>query len=636
MPALACPAGKGLMGPIDAALRENRPFIPVRNDPLLRTTLQDFSTLIRLLDSRPTHCRELVVDDPGYVGYCDASKLGAGGVWLSGTRLLPPVVWRVEWPDDIRAMVVSSNNPTGTITNSDLEMAAMLLHFLVLEHLVCLKHVHVAAWCDNTPTVSWTNKLSSSKSMVASRLTRALALRIHANDASPLISVSIAGVHNQMADIASRTFRADSATSDTFRLSDDAFLRFFADSFPLQGDSWRVFRVGDKLSSRIFSELRGQTSTLGSWLRLTMKGSAIGTFGATTSTPSMVWTPCSPMCQTPSASNSFSVSLTGSGTATTGTALKCELAPFRSRYVPSGRPLSWMEYPTPPIEARAGTGSKLERLIEAYRRQDPPPQHKLAVPVAVVNHLVAVGQKSASDKLQASCDMSTIAFYFLLRVGEYTGHRRKERRRTKQFRACDIIFYDASDTIIPNTSTLAHLYTATTAVMRITNQKNGTRGSRISHTPSGTVACPVRALARRVHYIMSHSPCTDQDIISTYISPITKEARPLQSSDINKIIKSTVGLLGLDKKGFPPDSVSSHSLRAGGAMAMHLNGIDRDKIRKDSTLDFFSGPLFPDYALELLGYPSNGPNVPSNVREKCLRAIARLVGLGFSVQKNNS
>jgi hypothetical protein len=75
----------------------------------------------------------------------------------------------------------------GTITNSDLEMAGMLLHFLVLEHVVALRHVHVAAWCDSTPTVSWTNKLSSSRSSLAGRLTHALALRIHANKASPLV-----------------------------------------------------------------------------------------------------------------------------------------------------------------------------------------------------------------------------------------------------------------------------------------------------------------------------------------------------------------------------------------------------------------------------------------------------------------
>lgn len=223
---------------------------------------------------------------------------------------------------------------------------------------------------------------------------------------------------------------------------------------------------------------------------------------------------------------------------------------------------------------------KIQRVIEAYKRQDPPPQHKLAVPVAVVNHLVELSTKSTSDKLKASCDMATIAFYYLLRVGEYTGHGKKEQRCTKQFRACDIIFYDSTDTIIPNSSPLLTLYSATTAVMRITNQKNGTRGSRISHTPSGTPACPVRALARRVHYIMAHPKCTDHNIISTYFSPITKAARPLQSSDMNKLIKKAVVLLGLDKKGFPPESVSSHSLRAGGAMAMHLNNIDRDKIRK--------------------------------------------------------
>jgi hypothetical protein len=38
------------------------------------------------------------------------------------------------------------------------------------------------------------------------------------------------------------------------------------------------------------------------------------------------------------------------------------------------------------------------------------------------------------DKPKACCDMSTIAFYFLLRVGEYSGHVKKATRRTKQFR----------------------------------------------------------------------------------------------------------------------------------------------------------------------------------------------------------
>jgi hypothetical protein len=70
---------------------------------------------------------------------------------------------------------------------------------------------------------------------------------------------------------------------------------------------------------------------------------------------------------------------------------------------------------------------KIQQVIKAYRQQDPPPQHKLAVPVAVVNHLVEISTRSTLDKLKASCDMATIAFYFLLPVGEYKGRGKKEQ-----------------------------------------------------------------------------------------------------------------------------------------------------------------------------------------------------------------
>jgi hypothetical protein len=79
-------------------------------------------------------------------------------------------------------------------------MAGLLAEYLVLEHLTPLKFAHTAAWCDNTPTVSWANKLSSSKSMVAVRLVQALALQLHTNQVSPLITWSIAGILNVMAD----------------------------------------------------------------------------------------------------------------------------------------------------------------------------------------------------------------------------------------------------------------------------------------------------------------------------------------------------------------------------------------------------------------------------------------------------
>jgi hypothetical protein len=346
------------MGPIDAALRGDDKWIEIRRNAPVRDALTDFRTLIKILAQRPTNCKELVVDTPGYVGYCDASKLGAGRVWLSGTMHLAPLVWRLEWPPDIQNSIISFANPNGFITNSDLEMAGMLAHYLVLEHVVLLRHVHVTAWCDNTPTVSWTNKLSSSRSRTARRLTRALALRIHANEALPLVSVSIAGKQNEMANTASRTFGRHAATSDTFFDNDSAFLHSFSTTFPLQDGSSRVFRLSDKLSLRIYSELRGETSLLGSWRRITESGSAIGVIGANSSNLSLEWTPCSPRCQQPSELNSSPHSLSGSGMAIAATAIASTLEPYRSRYVPSARASKWTDGPTLPTVARENIGSK--------------------------------------------------------------------------------------------------------------------------------------------------------------------------------------------------------------------------------------------------------------------------------------
>ena len=50
-------------------------------------------------------------------------------------------------PDDL-------GNPKGTITNSDLEMTAELLGWLVLEGNVPLRHEHVGLSLDNSDTVS--------------------------------------------------------------------------------------------------------------------------------------------------------------------------------------------------------------------------------------------------------------------------------------------------------------------------------------------------------------------------------------------------------------------------------------------------------------------------------------------------
>jgi hypothetical protein len=52
----------------------------------LQAILRDWSALIRLVQCRPTHVRELVEHPPAYQGFVDASKWGAGGVWAAQNK----------------------------------------------------------------------------------------------------------------------------------------------------------------------------------------------------------------------------------------------------------------------------------------------------------------------------------------------------------------------------------------------------------------------------------------------------------------------------------------------------------------------------------------------------------------------
>jgi hypothetical protein len=130
----------------------------------MRHALLDMGMLITSLAACPTHISELVHNPLDYIGYCDASAFGAGGVWFGGQRELKPLVWRVEWPADVAKSIVSESNPLGTITNSDLEMAGVLLHELVLEAAVgttAMARAQLAIRCDNSPVVAWTRRMAT-------------------------------------------------------------------------------------------------------------------------------------------------------------------------------------------------------------------------------------------------------------------------------------------------------------------------------------------------------------------------------------------------------------------------------------------------------------------------------------------
>jgi hypothetical protein len=111
---------------------------------------------------------------------------------------------------------------------------------------------------------------------------------------------------------------------------------------------------------------------------------------------------------------------------------------------------------------------------------------------------VRVREVDAMDsKVAARRDLVTLAFFFLLRVGEYTPAPRA--KRTVPLRRKDVIlFKDGAH--LAHSAPLATLLGADALTVRLAGQKNGLRNVHLHHIATGDPCfCPVRAAARRVH-----------------------------------------------------------------------------------------------------------------------------------------
>ena len=124
-----------------------------------------------------------------------------------------------------------------------------------------------------------------------------------------------------------------------------------------------------------------------------------------------------------------------------------------------------------------------------------------------------VHRKGRSPHQQAVGDLETIAFYYLLRVREYTAPKRRGRqRRTQQFPVNDITFFKLRKTCVFLSPLLLNairqeLLAEVAATLCITEQKNLFKGACVHHgaLERQIFACPVKALARQVTHIRVHT-----------------------------------------------------------------------------------------------------------------------------------
>jgi hypothetical protein len=103
-----------------------------------------------------------------------------GGIIIGENKECIPTVFRMEWPQWVKDEVNKTNSgKDGLLTNSDLEMAGVLVLWLCMEEVCEFGPAdHAAVFSDNSPTVSWTDRLATRGSKVADQLVRALVLRM--------------------------------------------------------------------------------------------------------------------------------------------------------------------------------------------------------------------------------------------------------------------------------------------------------------------------------------------------------------------------------------------------------------------------------------------------------------------------
>jgi hypothetical protein len=263
----------------------------------------------------------------------------------------------------------------------------------------------------------------------------------------------------------------------------------------------------------------------------------------------------------------------------------------------------------------------LQVTMDGWKKEDPPTRKKLPVEVDLPEHITTIGlRKGASQLAQAVGDLVLIAFYFLLRVGEYTtkGKADKKTKQTDQFKMGDVTFFkkDKRGRLLklPNNATDEDILTANGVTLHLGNQKNGWKNVCLHHHANGDAdLCPAKAVGRLYIRIRKGGGKS-----ATYLSSYYTEdgRKDVTNQNISDALKTAARSLDYELlKGISPDDVDSHSLRGGGAQSLFLNGYSDTQIQK---MGRWRGETFKEYIREQLNSFSEGM---SRSMKKCFNFV---------------
>jgi hypothetical protein len=161
------------------------------------------------------------------------------------------------------------------------------------------------------------------------------------------------------------------------------------------------------------------------------------------------------------------------------------------------------------------------------------------------------------------------------------------------------------DPTLPESYLLQH---CTAATFQLDNSKTGARNATIHHYSTGSPICPIAAIVRRLSHIYCHTR-DKSTLFAAYYQPNASKWH-LTPSHVNTFPKQTAATMPLHQLNIPISRISSHSLRAGGAVALHLNNVPAHTIQimgrwsSDTFMTYIHSQL-SSFALNLSTYMSN-------------------------------
>jgi hypothetical protein len=211
----------------------------------------------------------------------------------------------------------------------------------------------------------------------------------------------------------------------------------------------------------------------------------------------------------------------------------------------------------------------LQIMIDGYTKEDPHTKKKLPVKANVPELLIEMGYgKSGSTYAQAVGNLSLIAFYYLLQLGEYTVKQQCDRtkhakKQTIQFKLEDVTFFksDKNGTLrcLLCNAPYSFIITAESTTLKLDNKKNGWKGVCVHQEANGEAFnCPVKALVCRVIHICKNRGDPKTLLSAFYLNGIRYD---VTGEDISKGLKMAATLLHYPTtRGIPIDHINTHSL----------------------------------------------------------------------------